>query len=124
MYELTINTNFAAAHNLRHYKGSCERLHGHNYEVEIAITSKSTDKLGMVIDFKKVKTILKKTLSEFDHHYLNELKWFKKENPSAEKIAETLYNLLAKRFGKGITLSYVKVWESADCAAKYSTSSE
>jgi len=30
MYELTVETEFAAAHHLRGYQGKCENLHGHN----------------------------------------------------------------------------------------------
>ncbi|WP_261341682.1 6-pyruvoyl trahydropterin synthase family protein [Candidatus Kuenenia stuttgartensis] len=35
MFELIIDTDFAAAHNLRGYKGQCENLHGHNWKVQV-----------------------------------------------------------------------------------------
>jgi 6-pyruvoyltetrahydropterin/6-carboxytetrahydropterin synthase len=44
MYELTINASFSSAHNLREYGGACERLHGHNWDVEVTI---GAEKLGV-----------------------------------------------------------------------------
>ena len=37
MYELTIETKFSAAHQLRNYQGKCERLHGHNWRVNVSL---------------------------------------------------------------------------------------
>ena len=33
MYEVAVEKTFAAGHALRHYKGKCENVHGHNYRV-------------------------------------------------------------------------------------------
>ena len=37
MYEVYVDESFAAAHNLRGYKGKCEDLHGHNYKVRVTL---------------------------------------------------------------------------------------
>ena len=37
MYEVSVDESFAAAHNLRGYKGKCEDLHGHNYKVRVTL---------------------------------------------------------------------------------------
>ena len=55
MFRLTIHTAFAAAHNLTHYQGDCENLHGHNWKVEVSITTNELDKAGLGIDFKILK---------------------------------------------------------------------
>ena len=39
MFELIVETDFAAAHNLREYQGQCERLHGHNWKVQVVLAS-------------------------------------------------------------------------------------
>mgnify|MGYP006350140891 CR=1 FL=1 len=39
MYELMVESKFAAAHQLRGYKGKCENLHGHNWRVTVAVTA-------------------------------------------------------------------------------------
>ena len=40
VYALTVRTSFAAAHRLREYEGNCERLHGHNWRVEVTVESR------------------------------------------------------------------------------------
>ena len=42
MYEVYVDESFAAAHNLRGYKGKCEDLHGHNYKVRVTLSLKWT----------------------------------------------------------------------------------
>ena len=73
MFELTIETDFSAAHNLREYKGQCERLHGHNWKLLVILKAEKLDKLGMVMDFRDAKSIIGEIISRFDHVYLNEL---------------------------------------------------
>ena len=51
LYALTVRTSFAAAHRLREYEGNCERLHGHNWQVEVTVESDSLDSRGMAVDF-------------------------------------------------------------------------
>ena len=55
MYELVVHKTFAGAHNLRDYEGECERLHGHNWKVEVTLKSEKLNGLGMVMDFKIIK---------------------------------------------------------------------
>jgi len=38
-YALTVRSSFSAAHRLSEYEGNCERLHGHNWQVEITVES-------------------------------------------------------------------------------------
>jgi len=55
MYELVVETGFAAAHRLREYHGDCENLHGHNWKLEVVLAAEKLDKMGMVCDFRVVK---------------------------------------------------------------------
>ena len=43
MYELKITSQFAAAHKLRGFEGSCENLHGHNWKVEVYVTGEKLE---------------------------------------------------------------------------------
>ena len=88
MYELVVHKTFAAAHNLRGYEGECEKLHGHNWKVEVTLKSEKLNGLGMVMDFKIVKKTLEGILSRFDHSYLNELEEFNQENPTTENVSK------------------------------------
>lgn len=39
MYELTVIVEFEAAHRIVDYPGKCDRLHGHNWSVEVTVDS-------------------------------------------------------------------------------------
>lgn len=120
MYELIIKAQFAAAHRLRNYRGKCEHLHGHNWDVEVILTKGTLGKNGMMIDFNKAKRIIDRTLSRLDHKYLNSLKEFKRLNPTTECLAQIIAQALAKSFGPhGIRIVRVGVWESPYCGAYY-----
>ncbi len=119
MYELVVEKTFAGAHNLRDYDGECEKLHGHNWKVEVTLKAEKLDKLGMVIDFKVVKKKLEDVLSRFDHTYLNELSEFQQENPTTENVSKVIYNNLSGKLPPEILVSKVKTWESENCAATY-----
>ena len=116
MYEVTVNAEFSAAHSLRRYEGKCEQLHGHNWKIEATISTKSIDKLGMVIDFKVLKAILKEITEPLDHAYLNDVPYFKKANPTSENIAEFIYINLKKA---KIPVTRVKVWETDTSSATF-----
>jgi 6-pyruvoyltetrahydropterin/6-carboxytetrahydropterin synthase len=120
MFRLTIHTAFAAAHNLTHYQGDCENLHGHNWKVEVSITTNELDKAGLGIDFKILKKETNALLQTLDHKYLNEIPPFNELSPSSENIARHLYGELTKLFGsKKVKVEMVTVWESDFAAASY-----
>lgn len=120
MFDISIESEFSAAHNLRGYKGKCEKLHGHNYKVQITISGKELDNIGMLADFTILKSSLKKVLSKLDHSYLNNIPQFKQTNPTAENIARYIYNRLkGRKFGIDAKIKSVCVWESEKNKAIY-----
>lgn len=120
MYELTIKTDFAAAHNLRGYDGACERLHGHNWQVEVEVRAEKLDELDMAVDFKVIKGATAEVMDKLDHHYLNEVPPFDKLNPSAENIAKYIFDEVGERINDGnVIVHLVRVWESEKAAAAY-----
>ena len=116
MYEIKIQSDFSAAHNLRNYRGKCENLHGHNWKVEVKLSSRKLDKIGMVMDFTKLKEITKDIISDLDHKYLNEIAYFKKINPTSENIAKFIYGKIGKR---NKNIAAVSVWENDTSCATY-----
>jgi 6-pyruvoyltetrahydropterin/6-carboxytetrahydropterin synthase len=116
MYEVVVKSNFSSAHKLREYKGKCENLHGHNWLVEAAVSSKTLNKNGLLVDFRILKNRLKDILDELDHTNLNELPNFKKKNPTSENIAKFIFDRLKK---DGISPQRVSVWESDTSCATY-----
>lgn len=91
MFDIFIDTHFAGAHHLRDYPGDCEKPHGHNWKVKVTVRASSVDQYGMGIDFKVLKKIVKQAIDKLDHKDLNELPYFRTQNPSSEHIAEFLY---------------------------------
>ena len=91
MFQVRVNTDFAAAHFLRDYHGKCENLHGHNYKVYAHVQGKSLDEGGMLLDFTQLKKALKEVCALLDHTNLNDIDFFE-QNPSAERIAVYIYN--------------------------------
>ncbi len=120
MYELTITANFSSAHCIRGYEGACENLHGHNWKVEVTVASGTLDKLGMVMDFKAIKTKTREVVDRLDHRYLNEVAPFDQMNATAENIARHIFEELAASISApGVKVAAVKVWESETAAAAY-----
>ncbi len=119
MFEISVLSNFSSAHRLRGYKGKCEALHGHNWKVEISLSSRKLGKIGMACDFTEIKQALNNILIELDHKYLNDLVYFKKTNPTSENIAKYIFDKFNARPLK-IRLDKVTVFESDSASATYS----
>ncbi len=106
MFEVRVETDFAAAHFLRDYNGKCENLHGHNYKVFAHIRGTELNEGGMLLDFTRFKKVLKEVCNGLDHINLNDIEYFQ-QNPSAEKIALYIYTHVIENFKTGeLDLSY------------------
>ncbi len=110
-WTLRVRDKFQAAHFLRQYRGKCENVHGHTFQVEVVIEVQELDPTGLGIDFTLIKAKLAAALP--DHTLLNEVFDF---NPSAENLARRLYEDLKRDF----PVKEVTVWESEDASATYS----
>ena len=115
-----VETHFSSAHQLRGYQGACERLHGHNWKVQVYVLAEKLNELDIGIDFHELKEMTKEGLAPLDHSFLNEIFPFTEKNPSSENIAKWIYDSLKKRIGDDdIHLSGVTVWESETASATY-----
>ena len=121
MYELKIITHMACAHQLRDFEGQCEKLHGHNWKIEVHVIGETLEPNGILMDFKKIKVAAKKVIDELDHQFLNDLEWFKEVNPSSENIALYLFGSLGRALNTPkVKVSRVTAWESETACASYS----
>jgi 6-pyruvoyltetrahydropterin/6-carboxytetrahydropterin synthase len=116
MFELTVEGTFSAAHQVRGYPGDCAGVHGHTYKIQVTVKVKKLDKIGMAIDFRRLKTALNKILKELDHKNLNILSFFKKHNATAEWIAVYMYQKMKKKIK---TVASVTVWEGPNSSVTY-----
>lgn len=120
MYELMIETSFSAAHQLRGYMGKCEKLHGHNWKVQVHVTAERLNERDLAIDFHELKRLTNEIISPLDHTLLNEIFPFTEKNPSSENIAKWIYDCLKKKINdENIEVSAVTVWESDSASATY-----
>ncbi len=120
MFEVSVRSSFSGAHRLKGYRGKCEELHGHNWDVEVSVGTAKLNDVGLTLDFKLLKQKLNDVLAGLDHCDLNKLPYFKKANPSAENIARYIYVNLKKSLKiEGVKLNSVRVWETRDSCATY-----
>jgi len=120
-YQLRVQTEFAAAHALRGYAGSCSRLHGHNWRIEVEVGARALDEIGMAIDFREIKRAAHEIAGELDHRYLNKIEPFTELNPTAENIAAHCYAALRARLDRpGVAVQAVTVWENDRSCVRYS----
>lgn len=112
MYTLTVKDHFDAAHALIGYPGECRNLHGHTWDIEVSIKGTQLDEVGIVYDFKALKSDLKQILDDYDHRYLNEVPPFNEINATAENLARIIYEQLVLLLPSHIELAEVSVWES------------
>ncbi len=92
--ELRKSFQFEAAHLLPHLPKShkCRRLHGHSFQVELAISGPVDPKLGWVMDYAAISAAFNPIWEKLDHYYLNEVPGL--ENPTSENIAVWIWTRL------------------------------
>ena len=120
MFEITVYSHFAGAHRLRHLRGRCEKLHGHNWKIEVSVVSNRLNREGIVLDFGILKQKVEQVLKTLDHTYLNELPYFAKVEPSSENIARYIFEKMEKEVSRyRVKLKRVTAWESDTSSATY-----
>lgn len=121
IWRLTVRSEFAAGHALRHYEGKCENTHGHNFAVDLVVEGDSLqEKTELLVDFKVLKKALNTVLGTLDHCILNERPPFDILNPSSENLARFIWQHLETPVTQtGIRLYSVTVSEKSAQSATY-----
>ena len=104
--EIKTHVSLDSAHKLcLPYDSKCNNVHGHRWEVDIAIEGEADTDLSMIVDF----TVIKEFFKQFDHVYLNEMDVLKGLNTTAENLAtfwaEALLKLLRAKKEAGPVFS-------------------
>ena len=126
MYRVHVRNHFDAAHYLRGYGGRCESLHGHRWEVVLAVERGDLDEIDLAYDFTEVKRLLREVvLSRLDHQCLNDVPPFDQINASTENLARVIYGWMAEALSEApVRLAYVEVYESRDSWVRYTPEEE
>jgi 6-pyruvoyltetrahydropterin/6-carboxytetrahydropterin synthase len=123
-FSVRVQVEFAAAHHIRGYDGECARPHGHNWKIEVEAATEQLNQIGIAVDFKVLKAMVKKLVDRYDHQDLNTIAPFSDLNPTAETMAMVFYNELetgiqGSKPMDSLELKRVTVWENDRCSASF-----
>ncbi|MEE9245167.1 MAG: 6-carboxytetrahydropterin synthase QueD [Gemmatimonadota bacterium] len=92
--ELCRSYSFAAAHYLPHAPEGhkCRRLHGHSYQLDVAVRGEVDADTGWLLDYAHIDTIVEPVLAELDHQTLNDVPGL--ENATSEVLCGWLWRRL------------------------------
>ncbi len=109
MFTVTKRFDFSAAHQLPDHDGKCKNLHGHNYYVEVSVSSRDLitegPQRGMVVDLGILSAIGKQYCVLTDHKFLNDFI----DYPTAEVLAKDIYEFFLARLGSQSDLSRIAI---------------
>ncbi len=116
-FNISKEFHFSASHRLdgldRDHQ--CSRLHGHNYVVELTLStgSDALSKVGFVRDYGDLKEFSRWLDAELDHRHLNDVVPF---NPTAENMCRWIFEQWTARYPE---LSAVRVSETVKTWAEF-----
>ena len=120
MFEVSYQTTFCALHRLTDGGRPIEPQHGHDWRVEAVAGGDALDRIGVVIDFERLKEALGEVASRFHYKDINEHPAFAGASTSAEVVARYFFQEVRKGLGEeGRLLRRVQVWEAPGCSATY-----
>lgn len=125
MYEITKRFTFSASHRLDQLPDGhkCQRLHGHNYTVEIRLTAHELDEHGFVVDFAELERAGLWIRATLDHQHLNDVI---EGPPTSECLAAAVFEWCASHLPQrpGVVLGAVRVAETDSTWAEYRPSQD
>jgi len=134
MFRARVRLRFSAGHRLLSHPGKCRFPHGHSYAVELVLVADTLDTADWIEDFDAVKAQARVVIERhFDHAFIvdsrdtdliralesvepTRLYILDGREPTAERIAEELFGLLAADISP---LCAVRVWETEMQFAEY-----
>lgn len=130
---------FEMAHAVYGYPGACKNIHGHSYELHVAVSGNALGNEyipapGFEIDFKEIKKLVTEwVIKPFDHKlvlsraYLhknpilhsqeNLITW--EAEPSAENLLIYIRKMLENNLPKNLILAKLKLYETKDSYAEW-----
>lgn len=132
---VTKEFNFEMAHALWNYDGACRNIHGHSYRLFVTIkgtpiSNNSDPKLGMVLDFKDLKALVRKPVVDFFDHSLVLYKEAERDiikkvgsmyekvhvfdfQPTCENLVLFIVDTIREKLPESLELQSVKLYETA-----------
>jgi len=141
---ITRKFTFEMAHLLWQYDGACKNVHGHSYKLFVTVAGrplcqKGHPKDGMVMDFKKLKALVREQItSHFDHalalsadvpvKVAEALRPVSPRivtlpfQPTSENLVLHFVDILKQHLPAGVTLLTVELFETENAAAAWHAS--
>ena len=119
MFTISVERHFRASHQLTLPDGSKEPVHEHDWVVTASLSSEKLNNMGIVMDFRKLKAMIDKTVAGFENKALENIGYFQQNNPSAENVAKYIYDKLQVELPDGVKLRNIRVVEEPGCSAKF-----
>lgn len=138
MITITKEFGFDYGHRVLEHEGKCKHLHGHRGQALVTVTAPELDKLGRVIDFGCLKTIIGGWIdANWDHNMIfhandpvARVDWIfagKRpyilmglRNPTAENLAQELWLKTSPMLAdKGIGITRVDFYETPTSMATF-----
>jgi 6-pyruvoyltetrahydropterin/6-carboxytetrahydropterin synthase len=115
MFMISKDFTFSAAHALPSLPAThkCHRMHGHNYEVRIEVSSSEVDEHGMVLDYAELNPVGTYLDDTFDHRTI-EL-----APATAEVLARHIHGVTTRLLAAWPVSIAVGVSETPRCWAWY-----
>lgn len=116
MFTITKQFQFSASHQLLQLPAThpCARLHGHNYVVEVELSSAELDGYGFVRDYNELDDLKQLIAEKFDHRHLNEV--LGDDCVTAEQLCRWLFDWCNQHWPE---VSAVRVSETPKTWAEY-----
>jgi 6-pyruvoyltetrahydropterin/6-carboxytetrahydropterin synthase len=133
--------HFDMAHALLNYDGLCKHIHGHSYSLVITIIGKPiTDaghnKLGMVMDFGELKSVVKGHVIDYfdhslvirrgaenyiptEHHEMYEKVHLVDFQPTCENLVVNIAEKIRPLLSPGIGLHSIRLYETVTSYAEW-----
>lgn len=94
--ELTFEFGFDAAHRFDGFPDGHpnRRMHGHSFQVEVAVRGTPDPATGFVVEFTRMEAACEALREALDHRVLNEIEGL--EQPSLERLSIWVWERLAR----------------------------
>lgn len=121
MYSIALERQFKAQHYLIGGDWGAEnKIHAHQYKVEVRVKGKTLDEHGYLIDIVDLEQAFENIIACYQGRVLNDLQEFSGLNPSIEHLSHILFqNLRGFINTPHIRSMRVKVWESTVAWSAY-----
>ena len=115
------HATFEAAHHLVDYVGGPERVHGHSWKIEVALSVERLGDHDLSVDFVPTEAFVQDLAARLHNRDLNTVPPFDRKNASAENVALWVADEIVRAglLKAGVRLEEVTVWEGTRNSVTY-----